>query len=109
MYADLDKIAMELCRFCQDHNIKAVPIPADVPYLHWDQENMHGRGIISLKHAAVLAGLGMMGKSTIFINETYGNMVYIGAVLIDTKIDPDPINENFKCPPACKKCLKACP
>jgi threonine aldolase len=31
--------------------------------------NMHGKGILSLKHSAVLAGLDIMGKSTIFMNE----------------------------------------
>lgn len=108
MYEEMDRIAMGLCRFFQKNNVKAVLIPSDVPYLHWDQENMHGHGIISLKHAAVLAGLGIMGKSTIFINQDLGNMVYIGAVLIDDEIEPDPLVEDFKCPPACNKCIESC-
>lgn len=109
MYEEIDRISMELCRFFQNNNIKSVLVPADVPYLHWDEENMHGRGIISLKHSAVLAGLGIMGKSTIFINKALGNMVYIGAVLIDTEVEPDPMIEDFKCPPSCRRCLDACP
>lgn len=109
MYEELDRIAMELCRFFQGNNIKAVLVPSDVPYLYWDQENMHGKGIISLKHSAVLAGLGIMGKNTIFINKTYGNMVYIGAVLIDAEVEPDQLVEDFKCPSSCHRCLDACP
>lgn len=109
MYEELDGIGIALCRFFQKNGVKAALIPSDVPYLSWDQENMHGRGIISLKHAAVLAGLGIMGKSTIFINKAFGNMVYIGAVLIDAEVESDPIVENFKCPSSCRRCLDACP
>ena len=108
MYEDLDKIGMELCRFFQNNKIKSVLIPADVPYLYWDQENMHGKGIISLKHSAVLAGLGILGKSTIFINKELGNMVYIGAVLIDEAVQADELVEDFKCPTGCSKCLDVC-
>ncbi len=109
MYEELDRIAMELCRFLQQKQVRAVLVPSDVPYLSWDQENMHGKGIISLKHAAVLAGLGIMGKSTIFMNEALGNMVYIGAVLIDAVVEPDPLLEDFQCPSGCRRCLEACP
>ena len=108
MYEEMDRIAMELCRFFQQNNTKAVLIPADIPYLAWDQENMHGKGILSLKHAAVKAGLGIMGKNTIFINERWGNMVYIGAVLTEAEIPADPMIEDFTCPPNCRRCLDAC-
>ncbi|PAB56365.1 epoxyqueuosine reductase [Anaeromicrobium sediminis] len=108
MYEEMDRIGMDLCRFFQENNVKAALIPADVPYLYWDQDNMHGKGIISLKHSAVLAGLGIMGKSTIFINKDLGNMVYIGAVLIDEAVEPDPLVEDFKCPSGCNKCIEAC-
>ena len=109
MYEEIDRIAMELCRLFQKNNIKAVLVPADVPYISWDPAKMHGNGILSLKHAAVLAGLGIMGKNTIFMNETFGNMVYIGAVLIDEEIEPDTVAEDFKCPENCRRCLDACP
>ena len=109
MYEEMDRIGMELCRLFQKNNIKAALIPSDVPYLYWDPENMHGKGIISLKHSAVLAGLGIMGKSTIFINKELGNMVYIGAVLINEAVEADPLVEDFSCPPGCNKCLEVCP
>ena len=108
-YEEIDRIAMELCRFFQKNNIKAVLIPADVPYISWDQENMHGKGILSLKHSAVLAGLGIMGKNTLFMNDTLGNMVYIGAVLIDEEVEPDRRVDDFRCPENCRRCLDVCP
>jgi epoxyqueuosine reductase len=109
MYEEMDRISMELCRFFQKNSSKAVLVPADVPYLSWDQQNMHGRGILSLKHSAVLAGLGVMGKNTIFMNETWGNMVYIGAVLTDTQLEADPLVTDFSCLENCSRCLNACP
>jgi epoxyqueuosine reductase QueG len=109
MYEELDKLSMDMLRFCQSKGVNGVIIPADVPYLHWDEENQHGQGIISLKHAAVKAGLGMMGRSTIFINREYGNMVYLGAILTDEALEPDPVVEDFSCPPKCNICRESCP
>ncbi|MDL2234585.1 hypothetical protein LJC07_00325 [Christensenellaceae bacterium OttesenSCG-928-L17] len=109
MYEELDRLSMDLLRFCQGKGIDGVIVPADVPYLSWDEENKHGRGILSLKHAAVQAGLGIMGRSTIFINQEYGNMVYLGAILIDAALAPDPLVEDFACPPGCNHCRNSCP
>ncbi|MDY0258019.1 hypothetical protein [Gudongella oleilytica] len=109
MYEELDRLSMDMLRFCQSKGVNGVIIPADVPYLHWDEEKKHGQGILSLKHAAVQAGLGMMGRSTIFINREYGNMVYLGAILIDEELEQDPLCEDFSCPPNCNICRENCP
>jgi len=109
LYAALDQIGLNLCSELQKLNILCVPVPTDVPYLYYDAENKHGMGIISLRHAAFNAGLGILGRNTLLINREYGNMVYIGAVLLDTEIDPDPIMNDFACPPNCNLCIDACP
>lgn len=109
MYEELDRLSMELLRYCQSQNVNGVIIPADTPYLYWDDENKHGRGILSLKHAAVQVGLGIMGRSTIFINQEYGNMVYLGAILIDAKLEADPLVKAFSCPSKCNVCRQRCP
>jgi epoxyqueuosine reductase QueG len=36
-------------------------------------------------------------------------MVYIGAVLIDTAVEPDPVVNDFTCPPNCDLCFDVCP
>lgn len=102
-------MSMGVIRYCQSHGVNGAIVPADVPYLHWDEENKYGRGILSLKHAAVQAGLGIMGRSTIFINKKYGNMVYLGAILIDAELEPDPLVVDFSCPPKCDNCRQSCP
>lgn len=86
----------------------AVPIPSDGPYEYWDAERLEGRGLISMKHAAVLAGLGTMGKSTLLINEKYGNMLVLGVVLTDLDLTSDPLAENL-CIEGCNLCISNCP
>jgi epoxyqueuosine reductase len=86
----------------------AVPIPADGPYDYWDAEKLEGRGTISMKHAAVLAGIGTLGKNTLLLNRTYGNMLNIGAVLTDLDLPSDPPAEEI-CLKTCRLCLNSCP
>ena len=109
LYRELDKIGLDICRFIQNHEQHAIPIPADTPYLYWDEKNKRGQGIISLRHSAYLAGLGVLGKNTLLINNELGNMVYIGAVLTNAQLKPDPLVKNLKCPPTCTICIDACP
>jgi epoxyqueuosine reductase len=109
LYGFLDKIGMELCYALDKHGIKAVPVPTDVPYTHWEPERIHGMGILSLRHSAYNAGLGILGRNTLLINRELGNLVYIGAVLLDAAFEPDPIVDDFHCPPNCRLCLDACP
>lgn len=86
----------------------AVPLPSDGPYEYWDKEKLEGRGLISMKHAAVLAGLGALGKSTLLLNKTYGNRLTVGAILTDLELSPDPLAESI-CISNCELCLKSCP
>jgi epoxyqueuosine reductase len=109
IYSELDRIGMEVCQFLQKNGNHGIPVPTDTPYLFWDETNKQGRGILSLRHAGYFAGLGFLGRNTLLINEELGNMLYIGAVLTDSKLDPDPMIEEFGCPENCTICLNACP
>lgn len=109
IYSALDQIGLNLCSQLEKLNIRAVPVPTDDPYLFYDAVNKHGMGILSLRHAGFNAGLGILGRNTLLINRDLGNMVYIGAVLIDTEIEPDPVVNDFACPENCTPCLDACP
>ena len=86
----------------------AVPLPSDGPYEYWDTEKLEGRGLVSMKHAAVLAGLGALGKSTLLLNEKYGNMLTLGAVLTDLDLPSDPMAERI-CIESCSLCIQNCP
>jgi epoxyqueuosine reductase len=89
-------------------NAIAVPLPADGPYDFWDAGNLEGRGVLSMKHAAVYAGIGALGKSTILLNSKYGNMLCIGAVLTNLDLHTDAPAENI-CIENCRICIDSCP
>ncbi len=99
------KAAKEIERLWGGH---AVPLPADGPYEYWDAEKMEGRGLVSMKHAAVLAGLGTLGRSTLLINEHYGNLLTLGCLLTELDLESDPPAKNL-CVEGCDLCISSCP
>lgn len=99
------KAALEIER---KFNGIVVPIPADSPYEYWNAEKKEGRGILSMKHAAVLAGLGRLGKNSLLMNHKYGNMLNIGAMLTNLDLESDPIAKEM-CIKGCHLCLDNCP
>lgn len=107
--AQVDRIAFSAANALErTFAMTAVPVPCDGPYDFWDAENLEGRGLMSMKHAAVLAGLGTLGKSTLLIHRRFGNRLTLGAILTDRELSSDPPAENL-CPPTCRRCLDACP
>ncbi len=86
----------------------AVPLPSDEPYEYWDAVNTEGRGLLSMKHAAVAAGLGTLGKNTLLLNEKFGNLLTLGALLTDLDLPSDPRASSI-CLENCRLCLESCP
>jgi epoxyqueuosine reductase len=79
------------------------------PYEYWNKEEQVGHAILSMRHAAYLAGLGSLGKNALLTNMKLGNIIQIGAVLTDTELDPDKPAEYSMCPDNCRLCIEACP
>lgn len=104
----LDRIAYEAALHIERNYGYAVPIPSDGPYEYWDEEKLEGRGLLSMKHAAVNAGIGTLGKNTMLINSQFGSMLNIGAVLTDLDLPSDPFVEEV-CIKNCRTCLDSCP
>ena len=65
-------------------------------------------GYISLKHAAEIAGLGVIGKNYLLTNPQYGNLLWLSAVLTDAWLTPDEKARSTMCN-NCNKCVEACP
>ena len=87
---------------------RALAIPYAEPYEFWNTEARQGEGILSLKHAAQSAGLGTLGKNTLLLNPRFSNRLWLGAVLTDLELEPDPVLEH-QCLEGCTHCLEACP
>ena len=54
------------------------------------------------------AGLGVLGKNGLLINEKYGSYIFIGIIMLNSlKLESDkPVDKNCL---ECNKCIKACP
>jgi epoxyqueuosine reductase len=109
MVESVDQISFQLSRELEREGMVAIPIPSSEPYDYWNPDQRQGRGILSLKHAGVLAGLGVLGKNTLLLNETYGNMTWLGAILVDAELESDSMVSYEGCPSGCTVCLDACP
>ncbi|MCG6892068.1 MAG: hypothetical protein LJE65_00540 [Desulfobacteraceae bacterium] len=81
------------------HGVRAQPLPYHVE-----------RGGVFLKDAAVLAGLGVVGKNNLLLNPKWGPRVRLRSVLIEGRLPSSEPLENFdpcrRCPMPCRK---ACP
>lgn len=105
----MDRITYEISFTLDKLGVKNVMIPTDDPYLYWDNDRQEGRGILSLRHAGYLAGLGKLGRNNLLINKDYGNMIQIGALLKKEEFDPDPLASYEACLSRCRICLDHCP
>jgi epoxyqueuosine reductase QueG len=106
---EVDTMTLKIVKMLEELNIGCVPIPSDDPYEHWEPERLYGRAILSLRHAGYLAGLGVLGKNTLLLNEYYGNMIQLGAVLVNVDLSADPIVDYEGCLTNCQICLDSCP
>ena len=101
----IDSMALDACIALERTGIAAVPIPAveSIP----DPTTSRKRSIVSLKHTAQAAGLGTIGRHSLLLTPEFGAMVWLGAVLTDAELEPDPLLEPI-CTD-CGLCVHSCP
>ncbi len=101
----LDLLALDAVDFIEEKGYRALPVAASQST---PTEKEAYRGIFPHKTAAVLAGLGFIGKNALFITPEYGSRVRLCTVLTDMPlIALGPVME-----PKCGDCLickNACP
>ncbi len=105
---ELDHMATTLAAEIAEYGVDAVPIGSIGPD-EYDAQTDRFRGTISLKHAAVLCGLGKIGKNTLLINDTYGNLLWLCAVLTSAELESDPVASYDGCIESCTLCVENCP
>jgi epoxyqueuosine reductase QueG len=65
-------------------------------------------GTISLKHAAELAGLGVITRNYLLTSPAHGNLLWLSAVLTDAALAPDEKARLELCE-NCNLCVETCP
>lgn len=98
----------QLARFLEKQcNANAMSVPLSYP-LRMTSETMGVIGEVSLRHAAVAAGLGAFGRHNLVIHPRLGSRVLFAAVMCDLDLPPDPIIKESPCTD-CNLCVESCP
>lgn len=93
----------DIARFVESKGHKAFVIQPTTPY------HAHEfRSVMSHRHAAVRAGLGVFGKNNLVLTREFGPRQRFGTVLTDASLVPDPLIEKDLCTD-CNTCREACP
>ncbi len=103
----MDKIAVQFCVDMEKMGIIAVPTGTIGP-TEFDKSTQRYRNIVSAKHCAQLAGLGVIGKNTLLITPKFGNMVWLSVILTELELKADKLIEDSFCND-CNLCVNACP
>jgi len=100
----LNNLGQKTAKFLESNNFTSIAFPATASI--GDASRLMGD--ISLKHAAVAAGLGLFGVNNLVLTPQYGSRVRFGMVITEAELIPDqPLNEEL-CT-KCGNCVKACP
>jgi epoxyqueuosine reductase len=83
----------------KEHNLRAYPLPYHVEW-----------GGLFLKDAAVLAGLGIIGKSNLLLHPEWGPRIRLRSILVEGDLQPNEPIEGFSpCETCDTPCHKVCP
>ncbi|MGN1478588.1 MAG: 4Fe-4S double cluster binding domain-containing protein [Acutalibacteraceae bacterium] len=103
--AFIDSVCLKAGMFLQNNGYRYIPVAASQS-INKDGWNYSGR--YSHKKAASLAGLGGIGKNSLFLHKKFGAAVRLGTVLTDCPFETDE-SEYFSPCIECNLCVKACP
>lgn len=102
---EVERISFHLSRWLEKQGFKSLFIAQNGHY------NVYrGRPDFSHKHAAVAAGLGNLGCSSLLVHPQFGAAVHLCSVITEAELTPDPMMDNESDPCIdCNACLDICP
>ncbi|WP_366921723.1 hypothetical protein MFMK1_002136 [Metallumcola ferriviriculae] len=106
-YEELHGITYRIGRYMETLGYDAASIAPHIP-VEMSKETKGLSGEISLRHAAVGAGLGVLGKSRLLITKELGPRVRLGAVVTNAPLKGDKVLYYNPCG-HCKACINNCP
>jgi epoxyqueuosine reductase QueG len=104
MLKKMDSVAKEVAKQIKSKGYKV----AEIGGISGKYVNGKFFGHISLKHAAELAGLGVIARNYLLTNVEHGNLFWFSAVLTDADLVPDKKVQYTICN-NCNKCVEMCP
>jgi epoxyqueuosine reductase len=95
------------------HDVLREPLVSLLGWLQNEVPGCRGRGVVDTaplleRDFARRAGLGWFGKNTMLLNKRLGSYFFLGALLVDIELIPDPPTDTSHCG-TCTACLDACP
>ena len=105
--AQIDRLLLQIGLLLQGSGWCYLPIAASQSVPPESDTRTH-RGRYSHKKAAVAAGLGTIGKSTLFLHRKYGARVRLGTLFTDFPLPVEEFEAKSACG-ACDLCARHCP
>ncbi|EEG76468.1 epoxyqueuosine reductase [Dethiobacter alkaliphilus] len=107
-YRQLERDCYEAGCFLERMNYQAATLPLMLP-IEMSRERKGMSGDLSLKHLAVAAGLGKIGRSGLLLTKEFGSRVRLAAIVTTAELVPDhEMTDESPCEDCCA-CVKACP
>lgn len=103
--AFIDSMLLQAGLFLQRRGYRYITVAASQS-INKDGWSYNGR--YSHKKAARLAGMGTIGKNSLFIHKDYGSLVRLGTLFTDCPFECVPPIEKSACN-GCDICVRACP
>jgi epoxyqueuosine reductase len=105
IYGRLNRAVHDVAALFSEDGYQSIPLCA-APNFITDQRFV--RALFSYKHAAVLAGLGTMGRNSLLITPEFGPRVRLACLLTEVPLEETPPIQKDLCV-SCNACISVCP